>query len=220
VAAWWWGVIDHAPSVIDVSSSLRVGRNNGVVVHRRRSFQFTRHRRFPITTLPQTFLDLAATGPLATVRRALATADYRGLLDTEAVAAIAGHGKPGSGLLRTALQRHQPRLAHTRSQLEEAFLALLETASLPLPELNVRVEGWLVDALWRRERIVVELDGLDNHRSPGQIERDRRKELVLRSLGFQVLRYTWQQVTEEPARVIEDLTRHLIGRADLQAAEG
>jgi very-short-patch-repair endonuclease len=209
VAAWWWGLTKQEPTVIDVSSSLRAGASNGVIVHRRRGFERTRHRRFPVTTVPQTFLDLAATAPLAVVRRALAEADYQKLFDPRAVVAITGQGKPGSQRLREAVERHQPRLAHTRSYLEERFLALLENEDLPLPELNVRLAGWTVDALWRQQRVVVELDGYDNHHTPAQIQRDRRKELALRAAGFVVLRYTLHQVTEESALVIADLAPRL-----------
>jgi very-short-patch-repair endonuclease len=216
-AAWWWGLIDEAPKVIELSATRRISASEGFLVHRRRHLRTTRHRRFPLTTLPQTFLDLAATAPLATVRRALAQADYLRLLDPDAVAAITGQGIPGSVRLREALKRHQPRLAHTRSELERAFMSVLEAARIPAPEVNVRIEGWPVDALWRRERVVVELDGLDNHHSPGQIERDRRKELVLRRAGFVILRYTWEQVTTEPELVIADLVATLVERAALSA---
>ena len=52
---------------------------------------------------------------------------------------------------------------------------------------------------------MVELDGRDNHSSPGQIERDRRKELQLRAAGYVVVRYTWAQVALEPQVVMADL---------------
>ena len=67
------------------------------------------------------------------------------------------------------------------------------------------VEGWTVDALWRAERVVVELDGRDNHSSPGQMERDRRKDLQLRAAGYMVVRYTWAQLVFEAQAVMADL---------------
>jgi predicted transcriptional regulator of viral defense system len=212
-AAWWWGLTDREPPVIEVSTTSRASSRAGLIVHRRRHLERTRHRRFPITTLPQTLLDLAATGSLAAVRRALAEADYRRLLDVNAVAEAAGRGKPGSARLREALTAHQPRLAYTRSELECRFLSLCEAAGLPLPELNVRVGAWKADALWRRERLIVELDGYDNHHTPAQLRRDRRKEVALRTAGFLVLRYTWEQVTEQPELVIADLSARLLERA-------
>jgi predicted transcriptional regulator of viral defense system len=204
-AAWWWGLTDEEPVVIEVSSTAHSRSCKGVFVHQRRHFDATRYRRFPITTIQQTLLDFAATASVTAVRRALAEADYRKLLDPDAVAATAGRGRPGSARLREALARHQPRLARTRSQLEREFLGLCERAGIPLPDVNARVNGWTVDALWRRERVVVELDGYDNHRTPAQIERDRRKELQLRAAGFVVLRYTWDQINDESHAVVADV---------------
>ena len=208
-AAWWWRLIDPEPTVIDVSALGRCGSLDDVRVHHPRVIDATRWRRLPVTTVPRTLLDLAAGASIELVRRALAQADYRHLLRVEAVAAVCGQGRPGSTLLRAALERHEPRIAMTRSELERRFLELCEAGGIPLPEVNAVVEGWTVDALWRRERVVVELDGRDNHSSPGQIERDRRKDLQLRAARYVVLRYTWAQVTFEAVAVTADVTATL-----------
>jgi len=159
--------------------------------------------------------EYAVVAPHDRVRRVLAEADYRRLLDVDAVYALLGRGRPGSAKLRAALRRHQPRLALTRSVLEEHFLALCESARLPPPECNSLVEGLTVDMLWRGSRVIVELDGHDAHDSRAQIERDRRRELRLRTAGFVVLRYTWDQITREPELVIADL-RLALARAPSQ----
>jgi len=208
-AAWWWGLIADEPATIDVSTQTCARSLAGLVVHqRRRLLDQTRHRRFPLTTVPQTLLDLAATTPLSQVRRALAEADYRRLLDPRAIEAVLGQGRPGSAKLRRALARHQPRLAQIRSPLEGAFLERCESG-IAVPEVNVRIEGWTVDALWRREGVVVELDGYGNHRSRAQTDRDRHKELCLRRAGFVVIRYSEDQVREEPQSVLTDLSMTL-----------
>jgi very-short-patch-repair endonuclease len=69
-----------------------------------------------------------------------------------------------------------------------------------------------VDALWASERLIVELDGYDNHSTRGQMERDRQKELELRAAGFLVIRYTWQQVMQRPDLVVADLRAALAQR--------
>jgi very-short-patch-repair endonuclease len=212
-AAWWWGLVNPEPTVIDVSAPGKHGSLDRVRVHHPRVLDATRWRRLPVTTIPRTLLDLAAKASIDLVRQALAQADYRHLLQVDEVAAACGQGRPGSLLLREALERHEPRLAMTRSELERLFLALCEAAGIKLPEVNAILEGWTVDALWRRERVVVELDGRDNHSSPGQIERDRRKDLRLRAAGYVVLRYTWAQIVNEPAAVIADLLAALSSAA-------
>jgi very-short-patch-repair endonuclease len=73
----------------------------------------------------------------------------------------------------------------------------------------VRVAGWEVDALFRAQRVAVELDGYRNHRSPVQIERDRRKELALRKAGLVPVRYSPEQLYDQPQEVIADVERLL-----------
>lgn len=211
-AAWWWGLISAQPPVIELSAPRRVIRSNGVAVHRRTHLDATRHRRFPITSIAQTLVDYAATADLLDVRRALAQADYLRMLDSAAVRAATGQGRKGTAAVRKALGHHQPMLARTRSWLEVVFVPLCEAASIPMPELNARVAGWTVDAFWRMERVVVELDGYDNHSTRAQMERDRRKELDLRLAGFLVIRYTRAQVVDQPDLVAADLLARLAER--------
>ncbi len=151
-------------------------------------------------------MDYAVAAPTQRIRRALAEADYRRLLNVEALEAVLRRGRPGSAKLRAALKRHRPALALTRSELEQAFLELCEQARLPLPEINSRLGRMTVDATWPRERVVVELDGYDGHRTPAQLDRDRRRELRLRAAGYTVVRYSWAQILHQPQLVLADLT--------------
>jgi predicted transcriptional regulator of viral defense system len=145
-AACWLGLLEAPLRVIHVSTPRRCRSLPGIVVHRDRNRERNWHRGFPHTTLPQILLDLATTVSLRQLRRALANADYRNLLDVQAVETALGRGRPGSARLREALSEHQPRLARTKSGLEIAFLEICESAGIPLPEVNVRVAGWEVDA--------------------------------------------------------------------------
>ena len=205
-AAHWLGLLDKPPRKIRVSTPRRCRSVRGVVVHGRRGPERFWYRRLPLTPLPQLFLDVVATEPRRRLRMALANAEYRGLLDARAVDAWLGRGRRGSARLREALAEHMPRLARTRSELEVAFLELCESNAIPLPETNAWVAGWEVDALFRAHRIAVELDGYGNHRTPAQIERDRRKELALRKAGMQPVRYSGQQLKQR-AEVLADLRR-------------
>jgi hypothetical protein len=204
-AAWWWRLLEPEPAVIDVSAPGRRSSLDGVRVHHPRAIEATRSRRLPVTTVPRTLLDLAATSSTEQLRRALAQADYHRLLVRDDVLAACGPGRVGATRLRAAVERYEPRIAMTRSELERRLLAECGAAGIPLPEVNVVIEEWTVDALWRRERVIVELDGRDNHSTPGQMERDRRKDLQLRAAGYVVLRYTWAQILFEAPAVIADL---------------
>jgi Protein of unknown function (DUF559) len=200
----WRGLLDRQPRTIEVSTPRRCRSLRGINVHGRRSCERLWHRGLPTTTLDQALLDYAAVAPLERVRHALANADYHHVLDIPALQVIAGNG---GAKLRKALTRHEPKLAYTRSPLERLFLPLCERAGIPLPEVNVWIEGVLVDAVWRERKLVVELDGRDNHSSWAQIQTDRSKELILRAAGFTVVRYGTRQLEEEPALVEADLIR-------------
>ena len=206
-ALWWLGLTDSQPRTIDVSTPRRCRSLHRVRVHGRRACQRLWHRGLPTTSVEQALLDYAAAAPLERIRHALANADYHKVLDIPALQVIAGTGRTGSTNLRKALKRHEPKLAHTRSPLERLFLPLCERASIPLPEVNVWIEGVLVDAVWWDQKLVVELDGKDNHSSWAQIQTDRSKELILRAAGFTVVRYGTRQLEEEPALVESDLIR-------------
>jgi very-short-patch-repair endonuclease len=102
----------------------------------------------------------------------------------------------------------------TRSELERRFLRLCEEAALPSPEVNARVGDHVVDFLWRRSGLIVETDGYRYHRGRASFEEDRARDAALAAVGFEVLRFTWRQVVDEPAVVVAAL-RTRIGQLAL-----
>ena len=208
-AAWWVGLADSEPHLIHVSTPRRCRSLPGIRVYPRRAIERQWRNRLPVTPFTQTLIDYAGQVSLTKLRRALAKADYDGGLNVGAIQAELGHGRPGSAALRCALRRHHPRLGRTRSGLEIVFADLCEQARVPLPEINADVAGWTVDALWRKERVAVEVDGWRNHRTPAQIRRDRRKEFALRAARFVVLRYSDDQVDLEGPAVMAEIQRSL-----------
>jgi hypothetical protein len=205
-ALWWRGLIDQPPRTIDVSTPRRCRSLRGIRVYARRGCERVWHKRVPTTTVEQALLDYASVASLERVRYALANADYHKVLDVPALQVIAGKG---SARLHTALKRHEPKLARTRSPLERVFLPFCERAGIPTPDINEWIEGVLVDAVWWEQRVVVELDGEPNHSSWAQIQRDRSNELKLRAARFDVRRYGWAQLDDEPVLVEDDLKRGL-----------
>jgi Protein of unknown function (DUF559) len=209
-ALWWRGLLDKQPRPIQVTTLRRCRSLRGIRVYGRRTCDRVPHNGLPTTTVEQALLDFAATAPIDRIRHALANADYHKALDFETLHAIAGHGRRGSTRLRDALKRHEPKLARTRSPLERLFLPLCEKFGVPLPDdVNVMIAGVLVDAVWWQQKLVVELDGKNNHSSWGQIQRDRSNEMRLRAAGFDTLRYGTLQLEEQPAAVAADVIRRL-----------
>jgi very-short-patch-repair endonuclease len=87
--------------------------------------------------------------------------------------------------------------AFTRSRAERRVVALMRAAKLPQPVFNAMVEGFEVDAVWRRERVVLEFDSYGFHATKGAFRRDRRKTAALQRGRYTVLRTTWQELTQE-----------------------
>jgi very-short-patch-repair endonuclease len=93
----------------------------------------------------------------------------------------------------------------TRSEMEALFLGLCRRHRLPRPAVNVRIGKFDVDFLWPERRLVVEVDGWDTHRTRSAFEADRARDVKLKLLGFEVVRFTWRQLTEDSAAVASAL---------------
>lgn len=117
--------------------------------------------------------------------------------------------RAGSRALRE-LRRRESEPALTRSGGERAMLRLLRGARLPAPQVNAKLHGFTVDFYWPAERLVVELDGLPYHSTRRAVERDRRKDQVLRQVGLPPLRITGHQLAHEQLLVVGLIARGLV----------
>jgi len=210
--AHWWALIERPPAEIHVCARHHRTPRPGLVLHRPRVLDRVLHHQLPVTPVARTLLDLATGASVGELRKALAEADYRGLLDLEQLRSVTGRGRPGSARLRAALEAHLPALAKTETPLEDGFLLLCERFGLPLPEPNVWIGPYRVDALWREARVVVELDGRDAHSSEARRLTDHERDLHLRHLGYVIRRYSWHQVFARAAAVAADARRTLQAR--------
>jgi very-short-patch-repair endonuclease len=100
----------------------------------------------------------------------------------------------------------------THTKLEARFLALCRRHRLPRPEANVPIGPYKVDFLWREQRLVVEVDGWDSHRSRSAFETDRARDAKLKTWGYEVVRFTWRQLTDDPKGVAITVRALLAGR--------
>ena len=156
----------------------------------------------PVTALPRTLLDLAEVLPPQRLARAVEQADRLRLLDVNAIEALCerSHGRRGLSRLRILLDEVvEP--SPTRSELERRFVELCRRAGLPPPALNVSVAGFEVDALFKRQRLVVELDGFAFHGHRGAFESDRVRDAELQLVGYRVVRITSHRIDTAPAAV-------------------
>jgi hypothetical protein len=197
----------------DVSIPYTTPRSHpGIRVHRCAALlpeECTVHDGVPVTTPARTLLDLAATFPRRTVERALDQAEVLELFDLDALdRVVSAHpARPGTPLLASLLREYAAGEGLTRSELEDAFLALCDDHGVERPRVNAIVRGLEVDFHWPRRRLVVEVDGWAFHRTRRAFERDRERDAVLAAGGVRVLRFTHRQVTREPALVVAALRR-------------
>jgi hypothetical protein len=171
--------------------------------------EVTTHEGIPVTTVPRTLFDLAAVVHPRELERAINEAEVRRLWDELSLDRLV-HRYPrhrGNRNLRTALLKRSEGASVTRSGLEEMFLRLIDAAGIPRPEVNVLVEGFEVDAVWREARVVVELDGRDTHGTADAFERDRERDRVLQAAGWRPVRVTRRQMRDTPDEVIRDVRR-------------
>jgi Protein of unknown function (DUF559) len=212
-AATLWGLLAPGSGRIEVTV---VGRRGpaGIHVHRTRSLapvDRTIRDAIPVTSLARTLLDLAATLPAPRLERALAQAERLRVYDHRAVEDVLAraNGHRGRGPLTAATSREA---AFTRSDLEVALLELSRRTDLPIPNSNVvfdvpdygRAE---VDFLYPADRLVVETDGWDTHRTRAAFEADRARDAALQAAGYRVLRFTARTDEATVARRVLALTR-------------
>lgn len=114
----------------------------------------------------------------------------------------------------------EPCSDRTRSDLERDFLEICRRAGLPTPEVNVEVGPYLADFLWRERRLIVETDSYRYHRGRQAFMDDHARDLELRRLGFEVFRFSEEQVDEEAKRVAEFLRGMLASPPRRVGADG
>jgi len=165
----------------------------------------------------RTLLDLAATQPRRVVERAYDQAEVLEILDMrefDDVLARAG-GHRGAGVLRSIVAEHVAASTLTRTELEEAFLAICRKVGLPRAEVNAWIPieplGYEADFLWRERGLIVEVDGRNVHATRRAFEHDRRRDQQLMLAGFRVVRFTWRQVEREP-RAVATTMRALVAQ--------
>jgi very-short-patch-repair endonuclease len=112
-------------------------------------------------------------------------------------------GSPGTKRLRRVLNGD---VHVTLSKLEAHFLELLRSENLPLPKTNKPAGGRRVDCRWPEHRLTVELDGYQFHNSRHSWEQDRRREREARARGDDFRRYTYGDVFERPALMLQELS--------------
>jgi hypothetical protein len=212
-AAELWGLIGGFTAPIQLTASSGRRQREGVRFHRPQcpDDERTTVQGIPVTTVPRTILDCAAGMPERRVERLINEADVLRLHDRLSLPDLLHRypRRPGSRTLWEALQKRNAGSTRTRTEIEELLIELVDELGVRRPETNVvlEVDGetFEVDALWRAERIAVELDSRQFHHTPLAFERDRRRDRKLIAANWRPVRITWRQITQERAALGRDL---------------
>ena len=162
----------------------------------------------PVTGVSRTIFDLATVVPMRQVERAMQEAEVRRLTDTDSLPDLLERypRRPGSRTIRTILAAGATL---TRSELEDAFIAFLDSYAFERPEANAWIfaggHWYEADCVCRAQRLIVELDGRAFHDSATAFERYRTRDRRLLAAGWRVMRVTWRQIRDEPAALACDL---------------
>lgn len=183
------------------------GRNPGVEpgirLHRIAGFargEVTNMRGIPVTSVARAICDIAATEPWREVEHARQEALYRRIVTERQMAAVLKREprRKGAPVVRALIDN--PQL--TRSERERALLKLLKAAQLPKPLTNARLHGYLVDAYWPQQRLVIEFDGWRAHGHRDAFEDDRKRDQVMLANRLRAMRITDRHLTREPVALI------------------
>jgi very-short-patch-repair endonuclease len=183
-------------------------RRGAVIIHRADlpETDITTKHGIPVTTPARTLIDLADVLPRRRLERALDEAAY---LRLDLSDLRPRRGRRGAGMLAEVLRRHEPGATRTRSQLEERMLTLCGSRRLPTPEVNISIEGYEADFVWRDQRLIVETDGWGAHGTRSAFERDRLRDADLLAAGWRVLRISHARLERDPDWVAKRIAQAL-----------
>lgn len=214
-AAELWGLLP--PEAGSETHVTVCGRNPGnrtdIRTHRVRRLadeEVTIKDGIPLTTPARTICDLAATEPLRDVEVALAEARIHRLATDRQITQVITRAptRPGAPIIRSLLEQEDDS-GYTRSKAERLLRDLIAKANLERPLFNEPILGYVVDAVWPKQRVVVEVDGYAYHHHRAAFERDRRRDQQLIAAGYTVIRVTWIQLRDRPIETIASIVKTL-----------
>jgi very-short-patch-repair endonuclease len=181
--------------------------------------ELTYHEGLPMTSPSLTILDLAADLTRWRLAEVINEARVQGLVsDRDLAATLAAHpNRRGRSALRALLSSERgPRI--TRSEAERRALATMRAHGIEPDETDVQIGPYRADFLFRRERLIVEIDGYRYHGTPKRFVGDRRRAAYLAGRGFMTFPLTWQDLGPNSARAMGDLRAALAKRRSELAA--
>lgn len=210
------GIVGHDPApLIQITRApgnrgSRTGRP-GVRVHAAAlaADHVVSYRGVPLTSVPRTVIDLARVLPFGEGAAVADSALHARLTSKAELSAVIAGCARWRGL-RQAREVAAFSDARSESVLESLSRAAFHQAGLPPPDLQVQVgdDGEIigrVDFLWRRYRTIGEADGAFKYQTPARARTQLERDARLRAAGYEVVHFTWPQITRAPAQVVDEI---------------
>ena len=213
-AAALWMVRPNTRSIVDVITPHKSRSWHGVLRHHKAlpPDEVTVKDGIPITTVPRTIFDLAATEDIDAIAAMLRESEHRNLWDELSLWDLVERypGRRGVRKVGLALRRiSEEPSGRKRSRLEERFAPFVRRHRLPMPRFNDWIllgdKRYQVDCHWAGTAQIVELDGWEGHGTKTAFRADRERDRRLRVAGYSVTRLTWNQLRDEPEAIAGDL---------------
>jgi hypothetical protein len=167
-----------------------------------------RHR-IPVTSVERTVVDLARMLPFAA---AVVTADsalHRRLTTASRLYRLAGDcaGWPGIRRATDVIDFSHPG---AESPLESIARVLFRDGGLPAPVLQARIIRHRrvigrADFLRQEQWTIAEADGAIKYADPGRARLQLRRDTELRQAGYEVVHFTWHDITSRSDEVIAQI---------------
>lgn len=211
-AATLWAFVEwdgRAPEVTVLGDVHR--RHDGVLVHRTQCLDRAdvRFRQgIPLTSPARTCLDLGMVLDEREHRSAVRRAQSRDHVTIPELAEVLRRLAPrrGCAALRRIIATGR---APTRTVLEDVVLDLILSGGLVRPDVNVPIAGtpYIPDFRWPEQRLIVEADSRAWHDNPLARADDAERQAVLEARGERLVRVTWRQAIDSPARTLQRLRK-------------
>jgi very-short-patch-repair endonuclease len=221
-AAALWRIRPNNRSIIDVTTAHKSRSWDGIKRHHKAlpAEEVTAHKGIPVTSVPRTIFDLAATVEVDVIAAMLRESEHLNLWDRLSLPDLVERypGRRGVKKVRLALTRitEEPS-GRKRSRLEERFAPFVRRYRLPMPRFNdwilLGAKRYQVDCHWAGTGQIVELDGWEGHGTKSAFRDDRERDRRLRVAGYSVTRLTWNQLRDEPEAIAADLRVLLAARS-------
>jgi hypothetical protein len=169
----------------------------------------------PITTVPRTIFDCAASAGEQGLRRMIREAEVQGLSDPLSLPDLLDRhpGRRGAAIVRSVLADLEAGAGVPEGELEEHFARFIAEQRLPAPLHNLGIDlgdrTVIVDCAWPDRMLIVELDGHAVHSRRVQIDADKERDRDLMAIGWQVTRVTWRHLHAGRAKLARDLRQLL-----------